>query len=116
MRRVILFLCVADVLSASAITLHRSFTHRNVGFGSGTMSVSVPIDRRAAQALDEGRAAARARELARQNDRIRARKKRHDARVLVIGEGTNDVQRAVMKTKTTVTERANGGARRRIMR
>jgi len=37
-----------------AWTFHRSFTHRDVGFGT-TAKVSVPVESRVAAALDEGR-------------------------------------------------------------
>ena len=43
---------VAMTFSASAATIHRSFRSRDVGFGGG-VSVSVPVDAKVAQALDE---------------------------------------------------------------
>ena len=94
MKKVFLFLLMALALSASALTLHRSFTHREAGFGFGTGSatVSVPIDRRAATALDEAREAARAKELERRKARRLADRKKRDARVLVIGSETNEVR------------------------
>lgn len=44
--------CAANVLPLSALTIHRSFRSREVGFGGGR-SVSVPFDARIAAALDE---------------------------------------------------------------
>ena len=43
--------------SASAVTLHRSFRSRDVGFGGGA-GVSVPVDSRVAAAMDEAQAKA----------------------------------------------------------
>lgn len=46
------------VLSGEALTLHRSFRTREVGFGGGSgVSVAVPVDARIDKAIDEGRAA-----------------------------------------------------------
>ena len=39
------------VLQSAAITIHRSFRSREVGFGGG-VSASVPVDAKVAQALD----------------------------------------------------------------
>lgn len=44
--------CAANALPLSALTIHRSFRSREVGFGGGR-SVSVPLDSRIAAALDE---------------------------------------------------------------
>ena len=45
------------VLSASAVTIHRSFRTREagVGFGTGTASVAYPVDARVDKAIDEAR-------------------------------------------------------------
>ena len=45
------------VLSASAVTIHRSFRTREagVGFGTGTASVAYPVDARIDKAIDEAR-------------------------------------------------------------
>ena len=43
---------LAAVLPSSAITVHRSFRSRDVGFGGGA-GASVPVDSRVAAALDE---------------------------------------------------------------
>ena len=48
----LLLVSVANVLPLAALTIHRSFRTREVGFGGGT-SVSVPLDSRLADALDE---------------------------------------------------------------
>ena len=44
--------CAANALPLPALTIHRSFRSREVGFGGGR-SVSVPLDARIAAALDE---------------------------------------------------------------
>lgn len=44
--------CMANALPLPALTIHRSFRSREVGFGGGR-SVSVPLDSRIAAALDE---------------------------------------------------------------
>lgn len=83
-----LMLCVLAVgLSASAWTVHRSFTHRDVGFGfsTGAATVSVPVDRKVAKALDE----AWEDEEARYRERAQKAKKKKGARMLVVGEGSN---------------------------
>ena len=107
MKKVFLFLLMALALSASALTLHRSFTHREAGFGFGTGSatVSVPIDRRAATALDEAREAARAKELERRKARRLADRKKRDARVLVIGSETNEVRYLYFGNQTNAVDR-----------
>ena len=45
------------MLSASAVTIHRSFRTREagVGFGTGTASVAYPVDARVDKAIDEAR-------------------------------------------------------------
>jgi len=42
------------LILCGAWTIHRSFTHREVGFGSSA-SVSVPVDKRVSDAIDAGR-------------------------------------------------------------
>ena len=97
---------MALALSSSALTIHRSFTHREAGFGFGTGSatVSVPIDRRAATALDEAREAARAKELERRKARRLADRKKRDARVLVIGSETNEVRYLYFGNQTNAVD------------
>ena len=46
-------LAVLAATQSAAVTLHRSFRAREVGFGSG-VSVVVPVETRIAQAIDEG--------------------------------------------------------------
>lgn len=55
MRAAIAILCALLLLPSSALTLHRSFRPRQFGFGGGT-GVSVPIDSRISDALDEAAA------------------------------------------------------------
>ena len=47
-----LSVAVLTAVSASAVTIHRSFRTREVGFGGGA-SASVPVDSRVAAALDD---------------------------------------------------------------
>jgi len=46
---------LGTALRGEALTFHRSFRTRDVGFGGG-VGVSVPVDTRVSQAIDEGRA------------------------------------------------------------
>ena len=48
---VLLCVCMVHALPLAALTIHRSFRAREVGFGA--RSVSVPLDSRVADALDE---------------------------------------------------------------
>ena len=59
-REMVLLLLVSLLVHpAAALTLHRSFRTRDVGFGGGSgVSVAVPVDARIDKAIDEGRAAA----------------------------------------------------------
>lgn len=87
-RAAAIMLGVAAVgLSASAWTVHRSFTHRDVGIGfsTGAATVSVPIDRKMAKALDE----AHDDEVARCRERAMKTKRTKKTHMLVVGEGSN---------------------------
>ena len=53
MRKIIALVIVALIaLQSAAVTIHRSFRTREVGFGGG-VSASVPVDAKVAAALDE---------------------------------------------------------------
>ena len=49
---VLVLACLLIVLQSAAISIHRSFRTREVGFGGG-VSASVPVDAKVAAALDE---------------------------------------------------------------
>ena len=53
--RLVLSLSLFAALRGQALTIHRSFRSRDVGFGGGS-GVSVPVDARVDKAIDEGRA------------------------------------------------------------
>lgn len=99
MRFCVLFGSLFLYATCLGVTYHRSFTHRDVGFGfgSGTAAVSVPVDARVAKALDEGRRNEQRKREERLEKRKNLKRQGRDARVLVIGTSTNEVQRTTRK-------------------
>lgn len=84
-------------LAVSARTFHRSFAHREVGYGFGTGSagVSFPVDRRIAVQVDNARMELARKEAAERAARKRSARAKRDARVLVaVPDATNRVDSA----------------------